>query len=837
MTGSRWGRAAGRTGQGSSSLRLAQAGTLGSLLFVLFSTACDDTTRGTPENSASDGGAGSGGDGSGSGSGGSSCGESCGVGGGSGGTSAAVAGGAGETNQPDPVGGAAGAGEPGDECQPTAEVPVDDCEYPESLGGAGDPARCGVTPAAWYPLGDSELTAWPEPAAWLPTSGWGPIAYPTNDPEIAFDAEGRLVVAWLHEDGIEIRRWNDSEWEVLAAGAPTPLDVKDFEMVLDEAGNPVVAAYGSSMRVLQWRDESWVSLGLWAAPATHAAEIVLDAEGLPVVAYVDNGRLFAKRWNGSSFQDLAGDAADGSLSDRARWVSKPAVALRQNGDIVVAWTDTLVEASDYSVYATLHLQWSGERWEPLGASATLSSDVDVYYDEVESDPAVAVDGDDRVIVAWEDEGGALRVWDGTEWSPEAAGPDRPRLLEDMEGSVYLAGDLDHLELWQWQSGEWTPAAIPLFYRYGREPGLAVGDDGRLAVARPETTWDQLQLLVTEDGEWHELGEPAARSEGLGSADAQLVSLSNGLFLLGEDCRVERWDGQDWQALDLSNWVGSLGDCRHSTLTESLTGQLVLGLWIRELEDPNYQYDMGDAPDYQLYLLGWTDAGWEQLAAPFAHNGFVVDPKIAFDSGGTPVVAWSEYTEAGGHPIWVLAWNGTAWDRVGDLFAYDGNLELLMLPDDRMVLAWKDEWDVEGGALYEAGEWKELGTLARPGVAALKLVQDAKGTPFLTWPSADSLALYELSGSSWQPVPADERRLATLPEHVRMHAFEDSGEVYLRRFENCGWRGLSASDRDGGVSNSETPSEAPSFALHDGSTCVSWMERSELASVELVRCHD
>lgn len=68
-------------------------------------------------------------------------------------------------------------------------------------------------------------------------------------------------------------------------------------------------------------------------------------------------------------------------------------------------------------------------------------------------------------------------------------------------------------------------------------------------------------------------------------------------------------------------------------------------------------------------------------------------------------------------------------------------------------------------------------------------------------------------------------------------FTQDGEVYLRRFDDCGWRGVSASDRDGGISNSLEAAAYPSFASHAGTTCVSWEERVDQYPRQFVRCHD
>lgn len=821
------------------------------LLAALLLAGCGEAERGTAPASSvegsggSDGAAGAFSEGAG-GSGGSGGAGGNGGSGGAGGS--ATTGGA--TGTSEPAGGAGGDGAELGPCTPESESPLDDCQYPESLGGSGEADRCGVTPAAWYPLGNSELTAWPERALWEAEGGARPSWRFFDDagPPIAFDSEDRPVIAWFDDDSIELRRWNGDAWQTFAPGAPAPAETHTLRMVLDQTGEPVVAAGGASMLISRWSAGGWESLGEWPGGFPRTFAMTLDSEDRPIVVYNRGGLLFAERWDGAAFAKLTGDAAEGSLTERA--TGEPALALRQNGDLVVAWTEAPgSEFIENAPRATYLLQWHDERWEALGDSPAISAEVAAV--DVDGAPAIAVDANDQVIVAWDHQDGAIRIWDGNVWWPEETGLDRPQLLKDPHGSVFLAGN-EQLELWQWQSDEWEPLTIPLFQRWGWEPGLAFGNDGSLAVARSGYFWAEIQVLMDQDGEWRSLGgSPAAPEVGLGrapwvSGGVDLVTADDSLFVDG-DCWVDRWDGANWQPLDLGAWVGAQGDCNGSTLTESPTGQLVLALWVEAREHPDYEPEMGDTPTNWLHLLGWTGEAWQELAAPLAHDGLVDDPQIAFDATGTPFIAWSDHLdEAGGYDVFVVTWDGTDWVTLHEEPVGEGEPQLLALPDEGLILSWRADREVQGSALYQAGEWQYLGTLPFPDGAQVQLVLDDNGTPFLTWPTADTLALHELAAGGWRAVLADEARLATLPEHIRTHALSENGEVYVRHFDDCRWHGLSASDRDGGVSNSEHASQGPSVVLHDGATCVAWLESSEKSEnpensdedfLVLARCHD
>lgn len=763
----------------------------------------------------------------------------------------------------------AGAGGANEECVPASS---DTCEYPESLGGASVPTECGVTPGAWYPLGDSDLTTWPERVVWGSASGGGlrSTLGLVDVPQMAFDPEGRIVVAWrdpYEGADLQFRRWTGSGWDVLAADAPAPGNTRDFEMVLDPEGHPVVVAYGEEMRVLRWDGADWIVLDEWPVADARSAAITLDVDGRPVVVYVtgaddEQPRILVERWNDSGFDTLPGSGTEGSLSDRVHGEKRPAIAVRTDGKIVVAWVEQPPRDQLAEPHAVYVRQFDGVSWEPLGGSANGSGvGPEVVEGGSASPPSLAVSGADEVLVAWDDGVTTfLRVWDGDRWSragfEQAEGDtvriDWPALSVGPQGSVYLSGvQLETfadraLGLWQWDAGQWTALEAPgtaSAAAWG-EPTrlLSVGDEENLAYAWLDTasSLDDIYLMANTGGEWRELGERTARGDGLDFSRGGLRSVAGALHYQEWGCGIARFDGQAWQDLDFSDWTDP-EHCDRARLSESPAGHPVVALWNND--DPIVDDDEVYQQARTLHLLGWTDAGWEELTEPyrteFNANG---DTAVAFDSTGLPVVAWVNYVQEN-YDVNVVRWDGTDWEResAGGSTSVDG-VQLLALPDDRMLLLWGQG---TASAVYAGGEWTELPRLdlelefsnALSPDPLAKLVQDALGTPFVARPTLDGLALFKLVGDAWEPMPADEAQLSTLPERIRLDAYADNEEIYVRRFEDCAWRGLSASDRGGGVSNSSARSEWPSVTEHGGATCVSWTERGEREHTQLIRCHD
>jgi len=849
MAGSVWDRGDRGVGVGCRRPGVAHLGAAGSLLVALLAASCSDDakTGATPTTGVVGGSGGTSSDSGGSSGGSSDSGGSGGTSSDGGGAGAPLSSG-GSAGAPNGAAGSAGSEEPGDtfsSCRPSTKGPSDTCEYPESLGGAGVPTECGVTPGAWYPLGDSELTTWPERAVWGSASGVGVdavvAAYDPSPlaPRVAFDSDGQPVVGWANS-GLEVRRWNGNSWDDLAADAVSRLGARGFDMALDDNGDPFVfEQYEDSMRVLFWNDGDWVSIAEWPA-VSGLGRIRLDAEGRPVVAYTDDDRLFVQRWNGSSFETLPSVGPTGSLSQRAH---TPVMTFRQNGNVVVAWHEDLGDE------VTLWLEeWRGENWEPLGDSATASG---VLPSAVNGTliPAVAVDSNDHVIVAWGGPvEGSFRVWDGSAWSPAEPGLGLPQLGESPNRSVYLLGRIGQDNaFWKWENGSWQTLTAPELQRqsletYRPDTALAVGPDEQVAA-----TWhdligtipeDRIALLINSDGEWRELGEATAQGDGLGASEGQLVS-GNGGFFLQRWCSVDHWDGEAWQTFSLLDWVDSPGVCGSVHLTTAPTGQVVVAVWVHE-DGPVTDDDVGNLilVPHTLHLLGWTGAGWEPLTEPFDTARTSSDSSVAFDSTGVPFVGWVDEFDGGGGPASVVFWDGNEWHATIERHSMSADgLRLAPLADDQMLLLSYSYYDGEHTALYDAGAWHELPDLPRSEHTPISVAHDTSGTPFLAWPTPTTLKLYELTAAGWRAVAADEARLATLPEYMRIHAASEDGEVYVRRFEACSWHGISASDRAGGISNSPARSDEPSWAELEGTLCVSWMEVAQDDPVTLVRCHD
>ena len=402
------------------------------------------SSGGSASGGTSSGGTASGGSGSGETSSGGSANSTGGSGGSQSGGTAGVAGEGGATGGVAGEGGEAGIGGTPQEtwCVPETELPKDGCEYPESLGGGVSPDECGVTTAAWYPLGDSEPVVWPERALGGSASGNGDGVMSGENPALLLDEDG---TGFLLAD-CNIQRWDGDDWEPLTlpdwVSAPyacvgaidrTGRLVLAFTIEVASAGDyPYEEMYVIRQTATEWEDLGRIKQSSSSSGEGFAEEYVLavDSANNPFIFYAvwyNAGSSFVVRhWDGDSWSPHLGGT---------RW------EISDIGDISVYEARLLVTPDDRPVVAGLFesgfgsqvhvVEWTGEAWN-WAATADLPKD---YYndDNAQSSFTVALDSSGVPVVSWRD-GSALKVLMGSAGVPTVV-PATEAILETLPERV------------------------------------------------------------------------------------------------------------------------------------------------------------------------------------------------------------------------------------------------------------------------------------------------------------------------------------------------------------------------------------------------------------------
>jgi hypothetical protein len=366
-----------------------------------------------------------------------------------------------------------------------------------------------------------------------------------------------------------------------------------------DAGGPLYTAVawsdtangGSQIYLRRFDGNAWSQIGgsasgngLSNTSGSAEAAVALQANGDPVVAWVARNpanlqQVYLRRWNGTIWEELAGSASGDGLSNapaNSLGGTYPAVAVDHQGRIVVAWQFAALPGG---VCCNLYIyvkRWNGMAWEELAGSATgggISGVSDGAH------PALAIDSQDRPVVAWNEEAATcdvyLRRWNGVDW-------------EELGGSASGGGISQSNSV--------------------ADPSIAIGRDDNPVVAWPV-------------------------------GDAQ------GAFF------ARRWSGSAW--VDLGPRPMSSGGC---------TAGLFYPLTVDGMDHPVVAtHHLGGTG--ALHVQAFAGGAWQALPDPGTGDGPLA---LRTDATGAPLVAW----QAGGD-ILLSRYGGTAWAGIAGSAAPGG----------------------------------------------------------------------------------------------------------------------------------------------------------------------
>ncbi|HEX8384570.1 MAG TPA: hypothetical protein VF576_00210, partial [Rubricoccaceae bacterium] len=267
------------------------------------------------------------------------------------------------------------------------------------------------------------------------------------NPSVAVDADGDFVVAWQSErqdgslHGVYARRY-------AASGAPVGAEFRVNTTATGSQGNPSVALDADGDFVVAWESippsggvgQDGSSSGIFAqrytasgAPVggefqvnTYTTEfqvhpsVAVDADGDFVVAWESYGQdgarfgVYARRYNAVGEAQGDGFQVNTTTTSNER---DPVVAVDADGDFVVVWDSQEQDGSEYGVYA--------QRYAASGAPVGGEFLVNTYTTSYQFGPAVAMDADGDVVVAWGSYAQEGEESDYGVYTQRYEGPNRP----------------------------------------------------------------------------------------------------------------------------------------------------------------------------------------------------------------------------------------------------------------------------------------------------------------------------------------------------------------------------------------------------------------------------
>lgn len=227
----------------------------------------------------------------------------------------------------------------------------------------------------------------------------------------------------------------------------------------------------------------------------------------------------------------------------------------------------------------------------------------------------------------------------------------------------------------------------------------------------------------------------------------------------QEIMLVRWNG--------ASWVG-LGGSEAGVGLSNTAGAFSLkpSLKLNASDQPVVAWREGPFGTEEIYLRAWNGAAWVELGGSGSGGGISatagssVDPSLALDSAGNPVVAWSELVASGynSYEVSIRAWNpgGSSWVTYGGSATItlnsgnSGAIALSLDPSDLPVLAWQDNSDgiaTTDQGLFQiwAARWTGTAWAGMEGSYTFggltqsvtqhvlpSLALDASGNPYVSW---------------------------------------------------------------------------------------------------------
>ncbi len=271
----------------------------------------------------------------------------------------------------------------------------------------------------------------------------------SDSPWLEAAPDGSIYLAWAEKTAggyeVYVRRWDGSTWGEVGAGSAsgggisqTATESEWPSMGISTSGVVYVAweesqAADKEIYVRHWNGNAWAEVGVGSASgggiSNNAGDsgrpfLAVDQNGNPIVGWSDDSpgdtEVYARRWSGGTWGEVGGSASGGGISNNAGDSRPPVIGVDSTGIIYVTWPDNT--GGHFDIYVK---SWDGNAWVEVGAGSAASGGIS-GSSEVSLAPHVAVAPDDTVYVIWYERLGTntdilIRRWNGSFWVEVGAG--------------------------------------------------------------------------------------------------------------------------------------------------------------------------------------------------------------------------------------------------------------------------------------------------------------------------------------------------------------------------------------------------------------------------------
>lgn len=313
----------------------------------------------------------------------------------------------------------------------------------------------------------------------------------------------------------------------------------------------------------------------------------------------------------------------------------PAIAVDSEGRVVVAWSQST--GHNPSIFLR---RWNHQQWESLGPSSTDRGAGGTKGEAFA--PALALDPSGNPSLAWQDRSYGnhevyYRHWDGAQW-------------EELAGSATEGG------VSRTNTG------------YSGFPSLALDANGAPVVAWEEHYGSKSDIWVRRytSGRkrgWLDVGDhPGLTGFPAKVSDARFPSLAldaHGNPVVAwidndsgsDQVYLQRWSGKRWEELAGSASQGGVSRSRNAAASVTLK--------LDASGNPILSWKEGDGAQAAIQVRRWAGLQWESLGGPVADPGSnPAWPCLALDARSQPVVAFRAGAE-----VRLRRWTANKWETL------------------------------------------------------------------------------------------------------------------------------------------------------------------------------
>ena len=386
----------------------------------------------------------------------------------------------------------------------------------------------------------------------------------------------------------------------------------------------------------------------WGGISSNAGQsiwtsIAVDLDGFPYIAWQDKSsgdyEIYVRHWNGSYWEEFAGSASAGGISNNGGDSYVPSIAIGLNNKPYIAWHDT--SGGDSEIYIKW---WNGSSWSEVTPGSASGGGISNNSGS-SGHKSLAFSPSGELHIAWgDDSSGDWEIYllqlDGNSWV-------------EIGGSASGGGISDNSGSSEYPSLAFNSSGLPYVTWMDNSGGELFDYD--------------IYIKRFNGGGWEEVG--AGSASGGGISNSSNMALSPSIAISSSDIPYVAWDTGTDGEIYIKKFFGGIwveagtGSASGGGVSNNSGYSLYPSLVIASNNVPYLAWEDDTSGDSEIYVRRLEGSAWVEAGIGSATGGGVSDntgsssnPSFGFTSGGIPYVSWQDSTD-GDSEIYVRRWLG------------------------------------------------------------------------------------------------------------------------------------------------------------------------------------